>query len=187
VRGRDGVRAKGSQQLKMLFQTSTNAPRQKVQAMIKSAAAAAGIEVELKAVVASVYFSSDAGNPDTAGRFQADLQMHTLTRGGPDPGRLMEAFCSWLVASKANKWIGRNQLRWRNDEYDRVYRAAERELDPARRSAMLVRLNDIVCNDDAVIPIFTRPISTALGTKIRAPIGGWGNEASRIQDWYRSA
>lgn len=187
ARERDGVRAKGSQRLKMLFQTSTNAPRQKVQAIVKSAAASAGIEMELKAVVASVYFSSDAGNPDTAGRFQADLQMHTTTRAGPDPGRLMELFCSWQIASKANKWIGRNPLRWRNDEYDRLFRVAESELDPARRTAMLVSLNDIVCGDDAVIPIVTRTLATAMGTKIRAPIGGWGIETSRIQDWYRSA
>ena len=59
----------------MLFQTSTNAPRQKVQAIFKQAAQAAGIEVELKATVATVFFSADTGNPDTNSKFQADLQM----------------------------------------------------------------------------------------------------------------
>jgi len=102
VRGRDGVRTKNGQRLKLLFQTTTNAPRQKVQAIFKQAANAAGIEVELKAIVGTVFFSSDSGNPDTQGKFQADLQMYTSTRGGPEPGRFMELFCSWLIASKAN-------------------------------------------------------------------------------------
>ena len=99
MRGSDGVRAKGGQRLKMVFQTTTNAPRQKVQQIFKQAARSAGIDVELKAIVSTVFFSSDVGNPDTSGKFQADMQMYTSTRGGPDPGRFMEQFCSWLVSS----------------------------------------------------------------------------------------
>ena len=62
-RGADGIRAKDGKRLKILFQTSINAPRQKTQAIVKQAAAKAGIEIELKSVVASVFFSSDAANP----------------------------------------------------------------------------------------------------------------------------
>ena len=186
ARGRDGIRSKNGQRLKMLFQTSTNAPRQKVQAIFKQAAQAAGIEVELKATVATVFFSADTGNPDTNSKFQADLQMFTVTRGNPDPGRFMELFCSWLVASKANKWLGRNITRWRNDEYDRVFRAAESELDPIKRAAMLIRLNDIVCDDHAVVPLIVRSKLTATANKLQAPISGWAAETSRVFDWYRS-
>jgi hypothetical protein len=53
----------------------------------------------------------------------------------PDPGRFLELFCSWLAASKANKWNGRNITRWRNDEYDTTFRAAEGEIDPVKRAA----------------------------------------------------
>jgi peptide/nickel transport system substrate-binding protein len=186
VRGRDGVRAKNGQRLKLLFQTTTNAPRQKVQQIFKQAANAAGIEVELKAVVGTVFFSSDTGNPDTQGKFQADLQMYTSTRGGPEPGRFMELFCSWLIASKANKWLGRNVMRWRSDEYDRTYRAAETELDPIKRAPLLIRLNDTVCNDHVVVPIIARSKLTAMSNKMRAPISGWAVESSRIGDWYRA-
>ena len=187
VRGRDGVRAKNGQRLKMLFQTTINAPRQKVQQIFKQAANAAGIEVELKAIVGTVFFSSDTGNPDTQGKFQADLQMYTSTRGGPDPGRFMEQFCSWLIASKVNKWLGRNVCRWRSDEFDRVYRAGESELDPVKRAAMLIKLNDLVCGDHAVLPIVARSKLTAMSNKLQAPISGWTSESGRIFDWYRSA
>ena len=75
-RGADGVRGKDGKRLKFLFQTSINAPRQKNQAIVKQAAAKAGIEIEIKSVVASVFFSSDAANPDTFPHFYADLQMY---------------------------------------------------------------------------------------------------------------
>ena len=44
-RGPDGIRAKDGKKLKMVFQTATNAPRQKTQAIVKQAAAKAGIEL----------------------------------------------------------------------------------------------------------------------------------------------
>jgi peptide/nickel transport system substrate-binding protein len=185
-RGSDGIRAKNGQRLKMLFQTSTNTIRQKVQTIFKQAAAQCGIDVELKATSATVFFSGDAANPDTNARFQADLQMYTITRGGPDPGRFMELFCSWLVASKANKYLGRNVTRWRNDEYDKTFRAAETELDPVKRAALLIKLNDLLCESHVVVPIVSRPKLTALAQKLQAPISGWTQESGRIFDWYNS-
>ncbi|PNA13687.1 peptide ABC transporter substrate-binding protein, partial [Pseudomonas sp. MPR-R1B] len=50
--GADGIRAKDGKQLKYVFQTSINAPRQKTQAIIKQACQKAGIELELKSVTA---------------------------------------------------------------------------------------------------------------------------------------
>src|SRR5204862_975003 len=64
-RGADGFRAKDGKKLKFVFQTSINAPRQKCQQIIKQACQKAGIDMELKSVMASVYFSSDVANPDT--------------------------------------------------------------------------------------------------------------------------
>src|SRR4029453_13106410 len=58
-KGGDGIRAKDGKKLKFVYQTSINAPRQKTQQIVKQAAAKAGIEMELKSVQASQYFSSD--------------------------------------------------------------------------------------------------------------------------------
>ena len=128
-RGADSVRAKDGKKLKLVFQTSINALRQKTQAIVKQACQKAGIDVELKSVTSSVYFSSDVANPDTYAKFYADLQMFSTTMGEPDPGVFMRQFNSWEAASKENKWQGRNITRWRNEEYDKTYRAAEAELD----------------------------------------------------------
>jgi peptide/nickel transport system substrate-binding protein len=98
----------------------------------------------------------------------------------------MELFCSWLVASKENKYLGRNVTRWRNDEYDKTFRAAETELDPVKRAALLIKLNDLVCNAHVVVPIVARPKLNALGKNLQAPISGWTQESGRIFDWYKN-
>jgi peptide/nickel transport system substrate-binding protein len=113
-RGADGVRARDGKRLKLLLQTSINATRQKTQAIVKQAAARAGIEMELKSVVASVFFSSDPANPDTASHFYADLQMYAIFMGRPDPQRFMEQFTSWQIAQKDNKWALGNNTRWKS-------------------------------------------------------------------------
>jgi peptide/nickel transport system substrate-binding protein len=88
-KGADGIREKGGKRLKYVFQTSTNAPRQKTQAIIKQACERAGIEIEIKAVTASVFFSSDVGNPDTYSKFYADMEMYNTTQPQPDLERFL--------------------------------------------------------------------------------------------------
>ncbi len=91
-RGADGIREKGGKKLKFVYQTSVNAPRQKEQAIVKQAAQKAGIDLELKSVTASVFFSSDVANPDTYTKFCCDMQMYTTTMTQPDPERFMNQY-----------------------------------------------------------------------------------------------
>ena len=183
-RGPGGVREKDGRKLRLLYQTSINAVRQKVQAIYKQACAKAGVELELKTVTPSVFFSSDMGNPDTNGKFWADLQMFAFTRE-PDPDRFMQLWASWEVSSKANKWQGLNQARWSNDEYDRLFRASETELDPVKRAALFIRMNDLVCREGHVLPVVIRPDVAALGRTVHAPLSGWDLGFSGIHEWYR--
>jgi peptide/nickel transport system substrate-binding protein len=166
-RGADGVRAKGGKRLKVLFQTVTNGPLQKIQAILKQAMTRAGFEVELKSVVASAFYGSDPSNPDTYTHFFADLQLQTYVMGPPDPERLLRVFTSWEIAQKDNKWQKFNVWRFKNEEYDKVYRAAEAEMDPVKRAAMFIRLNDIVIQQGVVIPIAIRAKGAAVSAKLR--------------------
>ena len=100
-RGPDGIRAKDGKRLRLVYQTSTNAPRQKTQAIVKQACARAGIELELKSVVASVFFSSDAANPDTYSHFYADLQMYNIGMNAPTRR------CSWPCSSRGRSPLAR--------------------------------------------------------------------------------
>jgi len=186
-RGPDGVRAKDGMKLRMVFQTSINAPRQKTQAIIKQACQKAGIDVELKSVTASVFFSSDVANPDTVSKFHCDVQMYTTTMTQPDPEVFMTQFTSWEVAGKENKWQGRNVSRWRSEEYDKALLAAQGELDPVKRAALFIRMNDLVCSDHAVIPVVYRPRVQAVSNRLHADISGWDNDLWNLRSWYRDA
>jgi len=187
-RGADGIREKGGARLKMVFQTSINAPRQKTQQIVKQAAAKAGIDMELKSVVASVFFASDPANPDTYPHFYADLQMYNTTMGAPDPGYFMNQFTSWEAASKENKWQGRNITRWRNEEYDRIFKAAEGEMDPVKRAALFIKMNDLVIQNVLVIPIVWRNGVSAAATKLQGlELSGWDVTLWRLSHWYRQA
>ena len=184
-RGSDGIRAKDGKKLKLVFQTSINAPRQKTQAIVKQAYQRVGIEVELKSVTPSVYFSSDVANPDTYAKFYTDMQMYTTTMGEPDPAIFMRQFLSSEVAAKDNKWQGRNICRWRSDDYDKAFQAAEGELDPVKRAALYIAMNDMVVGDPAVIPVVYRPSVSAMSHQLRAVLSGWDNVLWDLKNWYR--
>jgi peptide/nickel transport system substrate-binding protein len=186
-RAGDGIREKGGIKLKMVYQTSINAPRQKNQQIVKQAAAKAGIDMELKSVTASVYFSSDVANPDTYTHFYTDIQMYTTTMTQPDPELFMNQFTSWEAASKENKWQGRNITRWKSEEYDKLYRSAESELDPVKRAALFIKMNELVIQNIVVIPVVFRPRVAAIANTMRVEQSGWDSDFWNLHNWYREA
>ena len=184
-KGADGIREKDGKKLKWVFQTSINQPRQKTQAIVKQACQKAGIDIEIKAVVSSVFFSSDVANPDTYPHFYTDIEMYTTTMTQPDPEVFLNQFCSWEAAAKENKWQGRNITRWRNKEYDDNFKAAQIELDPVKRAAMLIKANEMAVNDHAVIAVVTRPSVTASTLKLNALMSGWDNNTWDIHTGFK--
>ncbi|MBS0538457.1 MAG: peptide ABC transporter substrate-binding protein [Proteobacteria bacterium] len=186
-KGSDGIRAKDGKKLKFVYQTSINQPRQKTQAIIKQAAQKAGIEIELKSVTASVFFSSDVANPDTYTKFYSDLEMYTTTMGQPDPATHLLQFASWEAASKENKWQGRNITRWQSPECDKLLREAEVELDPVKRAALFMQVNDLAVQNHIVMGIVERPTVSAKALKLNAEISGWDNNTSDLSDWFKDA
>jgi peptide/nickel transport system substrate-binding protein len=113
--------------------------------------------------------------------------MFTTTMGEPDPEVFMRQFASWEVASKENKWQGRNITRWRSDEYDKKFQAAGSELDPVKRAALFIAANDLVVGDGAVIPVVYRPRVSAMSHQLRASLSGWDNDMWDLRNWYREA
>ena len=186
-KGADGIRARDGKALKFVYQTSINAPRQKTQAIIKQACQKAGIDVELKQVVGSVFFSSDTANPDTYPHFYCDAQMYNTTMPQPDPQIFMNQYLSWEIANKENKWQGRNVSRWQNKEYDAIFKQAEQELDAVKRAAMYIKLNDMVVGDNYILPLLARSRVTALKGGLTAHLSGWDSDLWQLANWYREA
>ena len=186
-KGSDGIREKGGKKMKFVYQTSINGTRQKEQAIVKQACQKAGIDLELKSVTASVFFSSDVANPDTYPKFWADLQMYTTTMTAPDAERFMDQYKSEEIAQKANKWSGRNICRYVNPEYDKLALAGSSELDPVKRAAIYIKMNDMVVNDYVVIPLISRPRVRGGALSLVTTLSGWDLDFSALQNWYRES
>ena len=183
--GSDGIRAKDGKSLKLLYQTSINPPRQKTQAIVKQACQKAGIALELKSVVASVFFSSDVANPDTYSKFYADLEEFQIPMTQPDPALHMKRYISENVATKANKWQGQNFPRWVNKDYDKLIEDAETETDPVKRAGLYIKCNDLLWENTVFVPVLHRLKVGASSNTLKPVISGWANDTDNIQDWYR--
>ncbi len=187
-RGADGIRAKDGKKLKFVFQTSINAPRQKTQAIVKQACQKAGIDMELKSVTASVFFSSDVANPDTYTKFYCDIQMYTTTMTQPDPERVHEPVRR-PGRSRPRRTSGRaaTSRAGRTRSTTRPTARRRSELDPVKRAALFIRMNDLACSDHAVIPVVYRPKVGGGLEQAAARISGWDNDLGTLKDWYREA
>jgi peptide/nickel transport system substrate-binding protein len=185
--GPDGVREKNGVKLRVVYQSPINAPRQKNQAIVKQACQKAGIDVEIKSITAAIYFSSDVANLGTFSHFACDLQMHSLNLARADPRVYMRQFLSSEVASKANKFQGRNVTRWQSTEFDQLYEASDIELDPVKRAALFIAMNDLLISNVVVIPVVARRDVAAVAHNLHAPLSGWDTNMYALQDWYRDA
>ena len=185
-RGSDGVRVKGGRRMQVVFQGEVNLIRQRMQAIVKQALERLGIEVELKAINAGVFFSGDPGNPDTRRHFYADMQIF-LGPLGLDPQGFMRQFVSWAIPQKANNWAGQNAERWANAAYDRLWQEARTELDPVKRAALFIRMNDLVVEDVVVIPVVWPKPVYAVSHTLRLPSSSWMGGLADLAYWYREA
>jgi peptide/nickel transport system substrate-binding protein len=80
-----------------------------------------------------------------------------------------------------------NATRWHNEAYDNLFHAAECELDPGKRAALFIAMNDMVVEDGVVIPVVCRPQVSAISKNLRATLSGWDNTFWNLKDWYREA
>ena len=67
------------------------------------------------------------------------------------------------IAQQENDWSGSNIQRFRNEEYDQLYESLLEETDPEAAATTFIRLNDIVIEQDAVIPLVQRSAGNSYG------------------------
>jgi peptide/nickel transport system substrate-binding protein len=187
--GPDGVRQKDGVRMEVVYQTSINPVRQKTQEIIKAEFEKVGIKLEIKAVEASVFFSSDPGNPDTYAHFYTDLEMYT---NGPSLTYPIDYMISWWgdpsnIPQKANNWSGNNVERWQNAEYDRLFEQARRELDPDKQVELFVAMNDLVVENVVEIPLVHRNgVSGAAKNLDSLELSRWTSNLWNLANWRRS-
>ena len=163
-------------------------PRQKCQAIIKDACTKAGIDLELKSVTAAVFFGSDVANPDTYQKFWADMQMFTTTMTQPDP-QLLHGPVHSPRRSRRRPTSGRAATSGAGATRSTTTptRLQQVELDPAKRAALFIKLNDLVVEDKHVIPLFARPRPYGIVNKLKPALSAWDSATGAIGYWYRDA
>jgi peptide/nickel transport system substrate-binding protein len=182
----DGVREYNGTPMYMLYQTSINSIRQKNQEIVQDDLNSIGFDVELKSVDAAVFFSSDAGNPDTYGHFYSDIQMYTNGPSTPYPVNWAQRFASWEIAEQANAWSGTNITRYNNPEMDEIIEAMATEMDTDEQQRLFQELNRISAEDGVEIPIIFRTnVATVANDLAGYHFGPWRSDVWDIGNWYR--
>jgi len=108
--------------------------------------------------------------------------------GSPDPQAHLERFTSWQVAQKANHWSGTNVVRWTHADYDALWKQAETELDPVKRAALYIRMNDMLITHHVIVPLVWRNVVSAASTTLRGmDLSSWDSDLWHLAYWYRDA
>ena len=184
----DGIREKDGVRLSVLFQTSVNAVRQDVQALIKEDWEKIGIETELRSVDASVFFGGDPSSPDTFQKFFADVEMYTNNFAGVDPQSYMAGWRCSDIPSPETQWQGQNVPRFCSEEYDALVDKLGDTADPEERGEIAKQLNDMLVQNHAMLPLIHRGSPAAhLNTLGGVRMNDWDSELWNIKDWYREA
>jgi len=59
------------------------------------------------------------------------------------------------------------------------------EMDPVKRAALFVRMNDLAVGDYTVIPVVARPRVAGVANRLNAPTSAWDSDMWMLKDWYR--
>ncbi len=182
----DGVREVNGVPMRILYQTSTNAVRQDLQALIKQWWLEIGIETELRNVAPSVFFGGDPGSPDTFVKFYADVQMYANTFNGTDPQTYLgNGLCS-KIPGPDTQWRGANISRFCLEEYDALHAQLAATADLEARGRLAAQLNDIAVENGMMIPLVHRGNFSAHSNSLGGVIlNVWDSELWNIADWYR--
>ncbi len=169
----------------MLFQTSNSPVRQRNQEIQKAEWEKLGFTVELKVVEASVYFSGDAGNPDTTSHFYADLEMFTTGPSSPLPISYCERWRSDTVAAKANSWSLENYTRYQNPEIDEWHDELKGTLDPDRQVELIHQITEKVWEDVVEMTVVRTATKAAKSNRIAGHTNYiWQyNPMPQLKDW----
>jgi len=165
------VRKKDGHELRLELYTTVDTVRQKEQAVIKSNLEAIGFRIDITSVDSAIYFDTAAGNDQNMAHFYTDMCMNRYGIVTLPPFSHMHRWYAGPerenIAQKSNNWSGENRQRYINDEYDAVFDEARGEADVARSAELFVKMNDILIEDSALVPLVSVGSKTGLSKRLR--------------------
>ncbi len=187
----DGVREKDGVELRILYATSTNAVRQKAQALVQQWWQEIGVATELKNVDAGVFFGADPASPDTLNKFFFDVQMFANNPDTTDPQTYL---AGWLcgpdgenIAMASNGFNAQNYERWCSPEYDALFATYAGTKEPEARAELAKQLNDMVAQNYVNLPlIFRGDVSAGVNSLTGVRMNSWDSQLWNIGEWSRA-
>jgi peptide/nickel transport system substrate-binding protein len=187
----DNVREKDGVELRVLYQTSTNAVRQKTQALIQQWWGEIGVATELKNIDAGVFFGP-TDNADSLAKFYSDVQMFTNGNDSPNPQAYLGGWRCLTengvnIANSSNAWGGENIERWCNTDFDALWGELAATADQDARIDLVHQLNDMIVQDYVNLPlVFRASVSAHANTLQGVELGGFETEEWNIENWSRA-
>lgn len=184
------IRAKDGVKLDFVFASAISSRRQKAQAVIKQNLEDIGMRIQLETVDSGIFFDNSVGNDQSFSKFPWDLMLYVMPQGSTRP---LSYMMQWYagpngenVAQESNSWTGSNLCRWRNDEYDALWQATATETDPTALIEKFIALNDLVVNDDVLVPVVLVGGGSLASNKLRLEnliAGGFSGAYVNIANW----
>jgi peptide/nickel transport system substrate-binding protein len=184
----DGIREKDGVELRILYQTSTNAVRQDFQALIKEWWGEIGVETELRNLDASVFFGGDPGSPDTFQKFYADVEMYANNFDGTDPQAYLSMYRCGNEPKPSSQWQGENINRFCDPAYDALIDELGATADIGARGDLMRKMNDMLTKDTmTIVPLVDRGrVSAKANTLGGVVLNTWDSELWNVAEWYRT-
>lgn len=171
------------------YVTSTNAVRQSNQDIVKANWAEIGVVAEMANQDASLFFDGTCASDFCIWKFFTDIQMFTNGSSLPDAQNYLVSWKSSEIPTSADAWGGDNMPRLNSQEFDDVWdQLASTALDDPARAEQVIRLQDIMVEQGAVIPLIHRGDVSAFGSDIQGigELNAWDSEYWNVEDWTRS-
>ncbi len=180
----DGIRDKDGVSMEMVYLTSASTVRQRTQQIVQDNLEDIGVRVRIEFVDASTFNSNT--NPNGSYRFHADMQEFYHGNSSPDPSAYMHFWTCEEIPTQANGWQGENVERWCNPEYDDLAAQVDEELDPEKRRALFMAMNDMIIQDVVLIPLVNIAVPAGLSNTIEGvELTPWDANVWKIEDWRR--
>ena len=76
--------------------------------------------------------------------------------------------------------------RYADPAADEAYKAAQKELDPVKRAAFLIKVNEVFCEANVILPLLSRTRVAAAVSTLMHDHSGWDVDSWNIAAWYRT-
>jgi peptide/nickel transport system substrate-binding protein len=183
----DGIREKDRVKLHVEINTTLNPVRKATLDMVKESLKQVGVDANVNYVDVNKFISSSPDEEDSWSHFYADMEEFFHGNRSPDPGEYMSWWTTEQIPQKANSWTGFNFSRWSNAEYDSLYAQATTEIDPDKRGQLFIKMNDLIVNEVALIPLVHRAeLSAVSNTLLGVRLTPWDADTWNIKDWRRA-